>query len=245
MSSIPLKTCSRCRNMRPATTEFFPPSNQAKSGLSSWCRECRRAYDRAYQRPAEKKDPGRTSKQCSKCKAVKPLQEFVRDPRKLDGHESRCKECHNSMGRHRYKDATPERAAQMRDYRKRYWNEHRDELIERQHETRRSSEEEERRRDLRAKREQRLRETPSPGYVYLLHSGGRYKIGRSKAPNERLYGLRNASPFPVSTICVAQTDNMRALEFDLHALFQHARKKGEWFELTDEDIERIKHIMSK
>ncbi len=180
------------------------------------------------------------TKRCSKCGTVKPLDEFVRNPKKKNGRESRCKVCHNKKDR--YGSTNPERVAHLRAYRKRYWGEHRDELNERK---RQSSTEETRRRLRQEKREQRLREEPSPGYVYLLYSGGRYKIGRSKAPNERLYNLQLASPLPVSSVCVGHTENMRALEFDLHALFDHARKKGEWFELTNEDVERIKHILSK
>lgn len=33
------------------------------------------------------------TKQCSKCREVKPLSEFSKDTTKRDGHSSRCKRC--------------------------------------------------------------------------------------------------------------------------------------------------------
>jgi hypothetical protein len=39
--------CTRCKNEKPATTEFFPPHNKKKNGLDSWCRSCRATYRNA------------------------------------------------------------------------------------------------------------------------------------------------------------------------------------------------------
>lgn len=36
-----MKTCSKCGETKPATTEFFPVCNRSKSGLSSNCKACR------------------------------------------------------------------------------------------------------------------------------------------------------------------------------------------------------------
>lgn len=46
--------CIRCETEKPS--EKFPAYN-LKTGNTSWCRECRRAYDREYQRrkPAKRK----------------------------------------------------------------------------------------------------------------------------------------------------------------------------------------------
>ena len=37
-------TCTRCKNEKPATSEFFPLHNKKRNGLDSWCRDCRNAY---------------------------------------------------------------------------------------------------------------------------------------------------------------------------------------------------------
>lgn len=40
-NDTPLKRCSKCGVEKPATSEFFCPSNRYKSGFSSQCRACR------------------------------------------------------------------------------------------------------------------------------------------------------------------------------------------------------------
>jgi len=42
-----LLACTRCKNEKPETAEFFPPHNKKKNGLDSWCRACRKAYRNA------------------------------------------------------------------------------------------------------------------------------------------------------------------------------------------------------
>jgi hypothetical protein len=39
-----LLTCTRCKNEKPGTAEFFPLHNKKKNGLDSWCRACRAQY---------------------------------------------------------------------------------------------------------------------------------------------------------------------------------------------------------
>ena len=43
-----MKQCSKCETEYPATVEFFMPQKDRKSGLSSWCRVCRREHARNY-----------------------------------------------------------------------------------------------------------------------------------------------------------------------------------------------------
>lgn len=39
-----LLTCTKCKQEKPGTPEFFPLHNKKKSGLDSWCRKCRSTY---------------------------------------------------------------------------------------------------------------------------------------------------------------------------------------------------------
>jgi hypothetical protein len=43
------KRCSRCEGVFPETSEYFRPGDERyTNGLTGWCRECRRQYDRDY-----------------------------------------------------------------------------------------------------------------------------------------------------------------------------------------------------
>ena len=52
-----VKTCSKCENQFPKTSEFFYAKRQAKDGFDSWCRECtkKRVKNRKIERILERK----------------------------------------------------------------------------------------------------------------------------------------------------------------------------------------------
>jgi hypothetical protein len=39
-----LLNCTRCKEEKPGTTEFFPLHNKKQNGFDSWCRKCRATY---------------------------------------------------------------------------------------------------------------------------------------------------------------------------------------------------------
>ena len=45
---MPLKTCSKCKEQYPATTEYFNKEPRIKSGLRSTCRECSKKYHKQH-----------------------------------------------------------------------------------------------------------------------------------------------------------------------------------------------------
>lgn len=83
----------------------------------------------------------------------------------------------------------------------------------------------------------------NPGFVYLLASSeeGCYKIGRTKDPQRRLKQFKSMI-MPAGYECLIETQNMRQLEADLHIKFKDQRIQGEWFNLTNEDVEYIKGL---
>jgi hypothetical protein len=38
------KQCTRCKEVKSLTSEFFPPHNKMSNGFDSWCRKCRATY---------------------------------------------------------------------------------------------------------------------------------------------------------------------------------------------------------
>jgi len=55
MSSQDKKICSRCGREYPANTEYFHLDGHKPSGLTSWCKQCRREYAKQYWKRPEVK----------------------------------------------------------------------------------------------------------------------------------------------------------------------------------------------
>lgn len=81
------------------------------------------------------------------------------------------------------------------------------------------------------------------GYVYLLKSyneevGDVFKIGISRNKiEERLRNLRTGNPNEIEVIHIYQTEIKNSkLEARLHRRFKHLLVKGEWYNLTEEEV---------
>lgn len=82
---------------------------------------------------------------------------------------------------------------------------------------------------------------PMPGFVYILKTAtGEYKIGLTKDPASRMATFGLTLPFRVNYELVIASADMRGLEKDLHAEFAHKRLDGEWFALTDDDVNDLR-----
>lgn len=77
-------------------------------------------------------------------------------------------------------------------------------------------------------------------FVYLISGGDLTKIGITKNPTFRLNKLRLASPIPLTLIYSFRSKNARQTEIELHCIFRDKRLHGEWFTLSDDDIQSIK-----
>ncbi len=88
-----------------------------------------------------------------------------------------------------------------------------------------------------------------PGYVYLMRADtpevNWYKIGLSIDPEFRLKTFNAIKlPFEMELVCVIQTPSMRELESQLHGWFADRRLRGEWFSLSEDDVEFIEGLAS-
>ena len=79
-----------------------------------------------------------------------------------------------------------------------------------------------------------------PGYVYLLLAkNGLVKIGRSVNPRSRIDGIISTAPTHVGLYHLIQTHDMFGLERHLHLRFEESRHHGEWFRISDPDLEDL------
>jgi len=82
-----------------------------------------------------------------------------------------------------------------------------------------------------------LMEQEHGGHVYLLRAdNGFYKIGQSKVLDDRIKQLAVQLPYELELICAIQTVNPIGLEEELHTRFREKRKRGEWFNLDEDDV---------
>lgn len=99
-------------------------------------------------------------------------------------------------------------------------------------------EEQEKARDTQRMKRPRVR----AGCVYVVESGGAYKIGKAVDVAVRLSAIQVATPGVVALAHVIRSDDAVWLEAMLHRRFADRRVRGEWFALTQEDLAKVRPI---
>lgn len=84
-------------------------------------------------------------------------------------------------------------------------------------------------------------------YVYCIKMNSPtpvYKIGFSRQPHKRFKQLASGTmgPWTMELTAVIKTKCMSRLEANLHQMFKEKRVNGEWFALSDEDVQYIKSL---
>lgn len=83
------------------------------------------------------------------------------------------------------------------------------------------------------------------GYVYLIHSEHGTKIGKSVRPIQRITQLQTQMPFNFRYIENTFVKDYSKTETELHKRFANKRLNGEWFNLSDNEIETCRSILNK
>jgi hypothetical protein len=79
------------------------------------------------------------------------------------------------------------------------------------------------------------------GYIYLVKSGRRYKIGQTSNHWQRKSELHKQTSEGISEIhTITAIDDASGIEKYWHERFKDKRRHGEWFDLSAEDIAAFK-----
>lgn len=81
------------------------------------------------------------------------------------------------------------------------------------------------------------------GWVYAVGIDGQVKLGRSAKPEVRLALLLSGLPFEGQVFGLWQVSNAPLAEKQVHAAFAALRIRGEWFNLTPSQLDRIPELL--
>lgn len=83
------------------------------------------------------------------------------------------------------------------------------------------------------------------GHIYIIEApNGLYKIGlTTTSVDKRVYNLNAMSPVPLKLVHSIASDQVRKAESRIHKRFSDKRTHGEWFELTQDDLDWLKSLM--
>jgi hypothetical protein len=82
------------------------------------------------------------------------------------------------------------------------------------------------------------------GFVYLFYfpMGDAYKIGMSQEVESRIAAIQSNVPIELKIEHVIKTDDMPIVERSFHEYFRDKCIRGEWFDLTKDDVSLFKSI---
>lgn len=81
---------------------------------------------------------------------------------------------------------------------------------------------------------------PKAGVVYLLKSAYGYKVGRTRNVPARMRAFGVHLPITYTIPLCAWFEDCHVAERRYHDMFVNKRINGEWFDLTDQDVEKIR-----
>lgn len=123
------KRCISCKQVKPATEEYFYVCKSQADLLDYYCKDCKSEKAKARytkKRPDYTAPPG--YKMCHKCREVKPATEeyFHIDTTKHDGFVVHCKDCKNAYGKQYTLDNKEDVNARQRKRRANHLEEYRE-----------------------------------------------------------------------------------------------------------------------
>lgn len=76
-------------------------------------------------------------------------------------------------------------------------------------------------------------------FVYVAQCDCYYKIGIAYNLESRINTLQVGNPYKIDFYTCLKTKKAKEIEKKLHKLFEKKRLRGEWYELSEEDLNTI------
>ena len=96
--------------------------------------------------------------------------------------------------------------------------------------------------DLSLTKQRTKSKTPIAGVVYLLKAGEHFKIGKSIKFDKRLEQIKLLLPYAVEVVHVIRAAHVSQAEAHWHRRFAALRRNGEWFLLTEAEVNEFKRV---
>lgn len=89
------------------------------------------------------------------------------------------------------------------------------------------------------------KDSKNQGYIYIIKVDNYYKIGRTLDPKRRMGEYTKLMKKP-DIISLVFCNNYKQIEKDLHKMFFYRNTNGEWFTLTEEELNKaIQYLKDK
>lgn len=82
-------------------------------------------------------------------------------------------------------------------------------------------------------------------YLYIIKCQDYHKIGIANDVESRLSQLATGNPYRLDVVVTYEFENAEVVEKAIHQRYKDKRKRGEWFELSYDDLKNIHEICLK
>lgn len=130
MTDYTTKVCTKCKRELPATTEYFHRFKRSNDGLTVWCKDCRRDYQRQY-----RETHGRTISDKERKRTRERAREWWDDNKDRANAERReMRKKHSEYVRSRDRRWREANRDKVLEHKRNYYERHKEEILERQKE---------------------------------------------------------------------------------------------------------------
>jgi hypothetical protein len=98
---------------------------------------------------------------------------------------------------------------------------------------------------LGGRADRRKRAAEKSLYVYIMESGGYYKIGHTSDIGKRIRDIaKTIIPFDTKVLLTVRHEKAKKIEREAHKQYKDKRIRGEWFSFTETELAEVKLFLT-